>query len=100
MVSLHSSRLSVECSEDRSTINGQSALSRLSLMLNEITHRHVIYYCQVVVIYAIIITCLLNLSLSNDKDCTWTTLLSACIGYLLRPPKIKKNNDTLLPHSA
>ncbi len=74
--------------------------SLLSLMWSEITHRHIIYYCQVVVIYAIVITCLLNLSLSNDKDCTWTTLLSACIGYLLPPPKLKKRDDALLPHSA
>ena len=64
--------------------------SRLSARWSEITHRQIIYYCQVIVIYAIVITCLLNLSLSNDKDCTWTTLLSACIGYLLPPPKLKK----------
>ena len=53
-------------------------------------HNRIIYYFQVVVIYIIVITCLMNLSLSNDKDCTWTSLLSACIGYLLPPPKLRK----------
>src|SRR5437899_1799895 len=48
--------------------------SRLSARLTEITHRHIIYYCQVVVICGIVITCLLNLSLSNDKECTYSTL--------------------------
>ncbi len=63
----------------------------MSLLSNdEGKHNKVIYYFQVIVIYAIVITCLLNVSLSNDKDCTWTTLLSACIGYLLPPPKLKK----------
>ncbi len=74
--------------------------SRLRLMWREITHRQILYYCQIIIIYAIVVTCLLNLSLYNDKDCTWTTLLSACIGYLLPPPKLKKSNDALLPHSA
>ena len=60
------------------------------LSISNGNHRRVIYYCQVVAIYIIVITCLLNLSLSSDKDCTWTTLLSACIGYLLPPPKLKK----------
>jgi hypothetical protein len=62
----------------------------LSARWNKITHRQIIYYCQIVAIYIIIITCLLNLSLTDNKDCTWTTLLSACIGYLLPPPKLKK----------
>ncbi len=78
-----------------------ASTSRLSVRWNRTTHRQIIYYCQIVVIYIIIITCLLNLSLSNDKDCVWSTLLSACIGYLLPPPKLDKfKNDTLLPDSA
>ena len=64
----------------------------------EITHKHIIYYCQIGAIYIIVIACLLNLSLFNDKDCVWSTLLSASIGYLLPPPKLKRSkNDTLLP---
>lgn len=60
-----------------------------------------IYYCQIVAIYIIVITCLLNLSLFNDKDCVWSTLLSASIGYLLPPPKLKKSkNDSLLSDST
>ena len=74
---------------------------RLSVRWNEITHRHIIYYCQITVICVIVITCLLNLSLSDDKDCVWSTLLSACIGYLLPPPKLKKfKNDPLLPNAT
>ena len=53
-------------------------------------HNRIIYYFHVVVTYIIVIACLLNLSLSNDKDCTWTSFLSACIVYLLPPPKLRK----------
>ena len=76
-------------------------MNRLSMRLSDITHKHIIYYSQVVAIYIIVLTCLLNLSISNDKDCVWTTLLSACIGYLLPPPKLRKTkNDTLLPNTS
>lgn len=64
------------------------------------THNDIIYSCQVCVIYLIVVVCLVNLSLYNDKDCIWSTLLSASIGYLLPPPKLKRiKNDPLLPNA-
>ena len=68
---------------------------------NELTHKHIIYYCQIVAVYIIALTCLLNLSLFNDKDCVWSTLLSASIGYLLPPPKLRRvKNESFLPNTT
>lgn len=63
--------------------------------------REIIYFCQVVAIYIIIIACIVNLSLGTDKDSLWASMLSGCIGYLLPSPKIRKHkNEPLLHDSA
>jgi hypothetical protein len=60
-------------------------------------NREIIYFCQVIAIYLIIIACVINLSLGSDKDSLWSSLLSGSLGYLLPSPKIRRRNDTLLP---
>lgn len=54
----------------------------------------VVYFSQIIIIYIIIITCILNLSLNNGDSNLWTALLSCCIGYILPSPKIKKTKKT------
>ena len=51
----------------------------------------VVYLCQVVVIFVIIITCILNLSLTNGNKEMWVSFLGYSLGALLPPPKIKKS---------
>ncbi len=61
----------------------------------------IVYFCQVVVIFGVVIACIVNLSLgSTDKDSLWASLLSASVGYLLPSPKIRKHikDESLLPH--
>lgn len=50
----------------------------------------VVYFSQIIIIYIIIITCILNLSLKNGDSNLWTALLSSCIGYILPSPKLKE----------
>jgi hypothetical protein len=65
------------------------------------SQKQVIYYCQVIAIYIIVVACLINLSIGSDKDTVWASMLSACIGYLLPSPKFKQQkNDALLPDTA
>jgi hypothetical protein len=68
---------------------------------SEPNQRQIIYYCQVVAIYIIVVACIVNLSLGGDKDTVWASMLSASIGYLLPSPKFKRiKNDAFLHDDA
>ena len=54
----------------------------------------VVYFSQIILIYIIIITCIINLSLKNGDSNLWTALLSSCIGYILPSPKLKNEKKT------
>lgn len=47
------------------------------------------YITQIIIIYIVIITCIINLSLGNGDSNLWTALLSSCLGYMLPNPSIK-----------
>ena len=50
------------------------------------------FFTQVIILYIVIITCLVNLSLGkSDLTALWISLLSSCIGYLLPSPYIRKS---------
>ena len=49
------------------------------------------FFAQVLILYVVIITCLVNLSLGkSDLSSLWITLLSSSIGYMLPSPTIQK----------
>ena len=51
----------------------------------------VVYISQVVLIYIIVVTSVVNLTLYKDNNSNlWTALLSSCIGYLLPNPSLKR----------
>ena len=57
----------------------------------KIAKAETVFFSQIIVIYIIIFTCVINLSLGNENSNLWTALLSSSLGYLLPNPKIKKN---------
>ena len=48
----------------------------------------VIFICQVVILYVIILTCIVNLSLGNGDSNLWTALLSSSLGIMLPAPSL------------
>ena len=51
------------------------------------------FFTQVLMLYVVIITCLVNLSWGkSDLNPLWITLLSSSIGYLLPSPSIQKSH--------
>ena len=50
-----------------------------------------VFFSQVILIYTVVITCILNLSLTKDNSNLWTALLSSCLGYILPSPTIKSS---------
>lgn len=56
----------------------------------EINQSQVVYFSQIIILYILIITCIVNLSLKNGDSNLWTALLSSSIGIIIPAPKIKK----------
>lgn len=54
-----------------------------------------VFASQTVVLYVVIFTALINLSIGKEPQTLWTALLSSCLGYLLPSPKIKKTRQQL-----
>ena len=55
-----------------------------------------VFASQVLLIYIVVITSVVNLSLSPDDSTSklWIILLSSCLGYILPNPTLKKNYGT------
>lgn len=51
--------------------------------------------CQVAAIFVVIIACVVNLSVGEDKAVLWSSLLSGSLGYLLPAPKVRRNGRVL-----
>lgn len=68
---------------------------------NELPKKEVIFFVQVVIIYIVILSCIVNLSLQLGNQALWSSLLSGCLGYILPSPKFsKKRNDALLRNAS
>jgi len=51
----------------------------------------VVFICQIILIYIIILTSVVNLSINNGDKTLWCTLLASCLGYILPNPSIKRS---------
>jgi len=48
----------------------------------------IVYICQIVIVYIIILTSIVNLSLQNGNPELWISLLCSAIGYALPSPTL------------
>jgi hypothetical protein len=61
----------------------------------------VMFFCQILIAYVVILVSLINISLENGDICLWSTLASGTIGYLLPNPSLKSvKNEPILSDSA
>ena len=49
-----------------------------------------VFFSQIFIIFTVIISAILNLSLGQEHTTLWTSLLSTCIGLLLPNPSLKR----------
>jgi len=75
-----------------------SSVIRYNVVVQRRLH-FISYVCQVAAIFVVILTCVINLSIGDDKSALWSSLLSGALGYLLPSPKLRKN-DALLPNTT
>jgi ABC-type microcin C transport system permease subunit YejB len=62
---------------------------RWDVMGSKLPKSEIVCFCQMIVVYVIIVTSIVNLSLQNGKNELWITLLSSAIGYALPSPTLK-----------
>ena len=56
----------------------------------EIPSSEIVFFSQIIVLYIVIITCTINLSLQNGPHDLWIALMSSSLGYILPSPAITK----------
>ena len=53
----------------------------------------IVFLCQVVVLYTVILISIYNLTTGHGDSNLWTALLSSSLGYLLPNPTLRRNGD-------
>ena len=53
----------------------------------------IVFLCQVVVLYTVILISSYNLTTGHANSNLWTALLSSSLGYLLPNPTLRRNGD-------
>jgi hypothetical protein len=52
----------------------------------------VVFLCQVLTLYTVIVVSIYNLTVESENSTLWTALLSSCLGYLLPNPTIESKH--------
>ncbi len=63
---------------------GNESLKTWSVYKNEI-----VFISQVLIVYIVVFTSIVNLSINNGDSNLWIALLGSCLGYILPSPKLK-----------
>ena len=80
---------------DQCNISENSLRDVWNIFGYSIPKMEVVFFSQIIALYMVIITCLINLSIGNKGTELWVSLLSASIGYLLPNPSIKNTKIIL-----
>lgn len=54
----------------------------------------ILFAAQVILLFIVVLTSLVNLSLENGNTNLWTMILTSCIGYMLPNPRLKVTNGS------
>lgn len=49
-----------------------------------------LFYAQILILFMVITSCIINISLKNGDNTLWISLLSSSIGLILPYPKLKR----------
>ena len=65
--------------------------SHWTIFGHKLPKAEIVYFSQTLLIFIVVITSIVNLSLGHDEAKLWTALLSSSLGYILPNPKLKRN---------
>ena len=81
-----SSQSNIECGSDSTSIN---PTKNYTCCGNRVPKNQFTYISQIIVIYAIIATSIVHLSIQSQDRELWLILLSSSLGYILPSPGLK-----------
>ena len=58
----------------------------------ECPNEEIVFFCQVIILYTVIVVSIYNLTVGHDDSTLWTALLSSSLGYLLPNPSLKRED--------
>ena len=58
----------------------------------ECPNEEIVFVCQVIILYTVIVVSIYNLTVGHDDSTLWTALLSSSLGYLLPNPSLKRED--------
>jgi len=70
--------------------NSDSSNKRWNIFQWKIPKSEIVFFAQVILIYTVVITAVVNLTVGTTDSQLWTALLTGHIGYLLPNPKLKR----------
>ena len=56
----------------------------------ECPKEEIVFFCQVIILYTVIVVSIYNLTVGHGDSTLWTALLSSSLGYLLPNPSLKR----------
>ena len=56
----------------------------------ECPQEEIVFLCQVIILYTVIVVSIYNLIVAHDDSTLWTALLSSSLAYLLPNPSLKR----------
>ena len=74
--------------------------SEWTLCGTQVSHTALVCLCQVIILYISIITCFVNLTVGNDPNELWISILSISIGTILPSPKVCKTPCSISSHDS
>lgn len=80
----------VQLMDRRDTIDEVDAVEtpKWKCCREDIPTQQIIFFTQVILIYVVVITCIVNLAYGNEPRELWISLLGSSIGYILPTPTL------------
>ena len=61
---------------------------RWNVFGSDVPNEEIVFFTQIILIYVIAITSIVNLTMEAKNDTLWTSLLSASLSYMLPAPQL------------
>ena len=76
--------------EEEDEVDGKAATDGWHMFGRECPKEEIVFLCQVIILYTVIIVSIYNLTVGHGDSTLWTALLSNSLGHLLPNPSLKR----------
>ena len=80
----------VDITDEVDTVEKHIGTDGWHIFGTECPKEEIVFLCQIVILYTVIVLSIYNLTVAHDDSTLWTALLSSSLGYLLPNPSLKR----------